>query len=423
LLIVHRSPFIVLKRFWFVIFWAGAALGIFELLLPLYGRALGLSTTTVGWLFGVFSFTGLALRLVLGRLLDRAPRRPVLLGGLLLYVVVFAIFAVAEGTGTLIVARLLQGIASTAVWLTAAVLVAEWAPAGQQGGTFGRYQVVLVWGAALGATWGGLALGLLDADTRVALEAALQPLDALYLIAWLPAPRAALDVLHLVFAGNAVFAFIALLGALLVSEPTRAQATPAVPSLARPPLALNVSGLLSGVAAGLLLPVVVLVIDDRFGVGGAGVGIVYAVPGIVYAIAPEPLGRLADRWGLRTAAIVGLLGVALSYAVFPWVPTVVFAVLALCGEAIGMSLASPALLALVGGDQAHRTGSAYGWYTSANVLGVAIGSPLGGWLYERALPAPFTVASLCTVLAALVLRLGSERRSRRLVEAVNAQVD
>jgi len=407
------------KRFWFVIFWAGAVLGIFELLLPLYGRALGLSTTTVGWLFGVFSFTGLALRVVLGRLLDHIPRRAVLLSGLALYVVVFAIFAVAEGTGTLIVARLLQGIASTAVWLTAAVLVADWAPAGQQAGAFGRYQVVLVWGAALGAIWGGVALGLLDADTRVALEAALQPLDALYLIAWLPAPWAALDVLHLVFAGNAVFALIALLGALRLDEPPRAQATPVVHGVARPPVALNISGLLSGVAAGLLLPVVVLVIDDRFGVGGAGVGIVYAVPGIVYAFAPEPLGRLADQWGLRTAATVGLLGVAVSYGVFPWAPTVVFAVLALCIEALGMSLASPALLALVGGEQAHRIGSAYGWYTSANVLGVALGSPLGGWLYERALPAPFTVAAFCTVLAALVLWLGTVQHMDIRADMVN----
>jgi predicted MFS family arabinose efflux permease len=48
-------------------------------------------------------------------------------------------------------------------------------------------------------------------------------------------------------------------------------------------------------------------------------------------------------------------------------------------------------------------------------LGVAIGSPLGGALYERALGAPFVTAAFCTVLAALVLRLGVERRERALV--------
>jgi predicted MFS family arabinose efflux permease len=72
-------------------------------------------------------------------------------------------------------------------------------------------------------------------------------------------------------------------------------------------------------------------------------------------------------------------------------------------------------LALVGGGQAHRIGSAYGWYTTANVLGVAIGSPLGGWLYERALAAPFMVAAVCAVLAALALRHGVERRKSTLV--------
>jgi len=404
-----------LKRFWFVVFWAWAALGLFELLLPLYGRAIGASTTTVGWLFGVFSFTGLVLRVVLGRLLDRVPRRPVLLAGVALYVVVFVLFAIAQGTGLLIVARLLQGLASTAVWLTAAVMVADWAPAGQGARLFGRYQVVSVWGAAVGAIWSGMVLGLLDADTRTALDAVLQSLNRQDLLAWLPAPWTALDVLHLVFAGNAVFMLVALVGALRVPEPPRAPASSVVSKQARPFAAINVSGLLQGMAAGLLLPVIVLVIDDRFNIGGAGVGMVYAVPGIVYAVAPEPLGRLADRWGYRTAATVGLVGVGVSYGVFPFAPTLVFAVLALCVEALGMSLAAPALLALVGGAQTHRTGSAYGWYTTASVLGVAIGSPLGGALYERALAAPFVTAAVCAVLAALVLQLGQERRERALV--------
>jgi MFS family permease len=329
--------------------------------------------------------------------------------------VVFGLFAVAQGTGLLIVARLLQGIASTAVWLTAAVMVADWAPAGQGARLFGRYQVISVWGAAVGAIWSGIVLGLLDADTRTALDAALQSLSRQDLLAWVPAPWAALDVLHLVFAGNAVFALVALVGALRVPEPPRTPPPSSASTPARPFAAINVSGLFQGVAAGSLLPVVVLVIDDRFNVGSAGVGLVYAVPGIVYAVAPELLGRLADRWGYRTAATVGLLAVGVSYGVFPFAPTVVFAVLALCVEAIGMSLAAPALLALVGGGQAHRIGSAYGWYTTANVLGVAIGSPLGGWLYERALAAPFMVAAVCAVLAALALRHGVERRKSTLV--------
>lgn len=415
--IAHRSSLIVLKRFWYVVFWAYASIGFFELLLPLYGRALGVTSTAVGWLFGVFSFTALVLRLVLGRVLDHIPRRPVLLVGLLLYVMVFAMFAVANSVGMLVAARLLQGVASTAVWLTAAVLVGEWAPAGQSARVFGRYQMIGVWGAALGGLWGAVALTLLDADTRAATKQALEAVGAVHWLAWLPAPWTTLDVLHLVFAGNAVFALLALAWAVKLPEPVRhaSDVVPA-PGAARPPLALNISGLLSGVAAGLLLPVLVLAIDDRFGVGGLGVGVVYAVPGIVYAFAPEPLGHLADRWGLHTAATVGLLGVAVAYGVFPWAPTLVWAVLALCVEAVGGSLASPALLALVGGGQAYRTGSAYGWYTTAGLVGTAIGSPLGGWLYDRALAAPFMVAAVCMVGAALVLRLGMVERERHLVD-------
>jgi MFS family permease len=398
------------RSFWWIVFWAWASLGAFELLLPLFSRALGATSTTIGWLFGVFAATSLLLRPIVGRLLDRYPRHPFLLAGLACYVLVLLLFAVADTIATLFIARLLQGIASTATWLTATVLIADWAGSERQGRWFGRYQAISVWGAVIGAVWAGAALLALDEDTRrVAMTFAQSfgvsaQLFVQYLEEWIPSAWPTLSVLQLVFAGNTLFALVALAIALRLEEPKyRASGYMQL----RPPReawSLVLTALLYGVAAGLVLPIIVLLLDDRWALGGVGVGIAYIVPGIVYAVAPEPLGRLADRWGYRTAAMFGLLGVMFAYGAVPFVPAIVLVVALLSIEALGLSLAGPALLALVAKHGGDQRGSAYGWYSMASVGGVALGSPLGGWLYEGGPVAPFTAAAACALAAAISVR-------------------
>jgi MFS family permease len=409
------------RPFWIAVFWAWAGLGIFELLLPLYGRALGADSTTIGWLFGVFSFTALLLRLVIGRLLDRSRRRPIFVLGLGLYVASLILFAVAESVSLVVVARLLQGLGSTTAWLTAAVLLADWGRADQQARLFGRYQMVSVLGSVIGSVWAGALMIMLDSETRAALLNVMQLLEGSIVaglqqqfLARLPVPWSPLAVLHLIFAGNACFAAIGLLAALRLPEPQRhtslgdQHAAPA-----RAWTALLVLGLLIGLANGLTLPMQVLLLDDRFVLGGAGVALVYAVPGVVYGVTPEPLGRLADRWGHRGAAFCGLLCLIIAAAVLPFVPNVFTAMLILCIEAIGASMVSPALLALVAASDAERRGSAYGWYTMAGTLGLAVASPIGGRLYAYLPGLPFWLAAGCLVLAAVAI--GQMRPRRELL--------
>lgn len=386
--------------FWAACFWGWAGLGIFELLLPLYGRALGASDAAIGYLFAVFSITSLLLRAGLGAILDRTSRKRVFVAGLLGYVVALALFATATGVSTLVVARLLQGLASTAAWLTAAVLLADWS-GDRRATSFGRYQAITVWGSGIGAVWTGVVLVLFDAATRAAIAGRLPWLAAL------PAPWPPLDVLHLVFAGNTVFAAVALGCALFIHEPSRISTTPErwYHALGTMGSLLGVA-LLSGVAGGLIVPVQVLLLDDRFHTGASGATFAYAIPGIVYAVAPEPLGRWADRRGYRVAAAGGLAMPILAYALLPFSPSLAVAAALLCVEALGLSLATPALNALVAGRTTARRGSAYALYTMVGGLGGALGSAAGGWLYGSLAPsAPYLLAAVCMAAAALWLAL------------------
>lgn len=387
-----------LGPFWAACFWGWAALGIFELLLPLYGRALGASDATIGALFALFSVTALVLRVALGRLLDRVGGKPVFMVGLLLYVVALLIFAWATTVAELVAARLLQGIASTAAWLTAAVLVAGWS-GHERAVLFGRFQAISVWGATVGAWWTGTAAMVLDRQIREAVERFVA------FPAWLPAARPTLDGLHIIFAGNAGFALLALVCAawMPVSEQSKASVE-RWRKVVRPLGSLLVAAALSGAASGLILPIQVLLLDDRFGSGVAGAILAYAAPGFMYALLPIPLGRWADRVGHGRAAALGFGIPALAYALLPIAPSLPIAVGLLCVEAIGLSLATPAANALIADRAPVARGSAYAVYGFAGGGAGALASALGGWLYGHvAHAAPYALAAALMLGAMLVL--------------------
>ncbi len=83
-------------------------------LYPLYQAEWGFSPITTTVVFGVYAVAVLAGLLVLGRISDHVGRRPVLLAGLLGQVVSMVVFATAVGVPELMVARVVQGIATGA---------------------------------------------------------------------------------------------------------------------------------------------------------------------------------------------------------------------------------------------------------------------------------------------------------------------
>ena len=142
-----------------------AASGAPTPLYAIYQQRWGFSPVTTTIVFGVYALAVLASLLTFGRLSDYTGRRPVLLTALAVQVVSLVVFAVAHGVGDLLIARVIQGLAT---------------------------------GAALGA----IGAGMLDIDReRGALANALSPglgtgsgalLSALF-VRYLPAPT------HLVY--------------------------------------------------------------------------------------------------------------------------------------------------------------------------------------------------------------------------------
>jgi MFS family permease len=97
-------------------------------LYPLYQQLFGFSAATLTVVFAVYVAGLLASLLVVGALSDHVGRKPVLVGALLLEAVSFAVFLGAGGVATLLVARVLQGIATGAAITTLGATMVDLAP-------------------------------------------------------------------------------------------------------------------------------------------------------------------------------------------------------------------------------------------------------------------------------------------------------
>ena len=120
-------------------------------LYPVYQQLWGFSSFTLTVIFAVYVVALLGTLLTVGSLADHIGRRPMLVAGLLVLAVAMATFAQAGGVGALLLARILQGVATGAITGAANALIIDLQPNARIGSlvTGGSPAVGLALGAAL----------------------------------------------------------------------------------------------------------------------------------------------------------------------------------------------------------------------------------------------------------------------------------
>jgi MFS transporter, DHA1 family, multidrug resistance protein len=138
---------------------AQLGLGIISPILPLYASTFAASATEIGLVFTAFSISRALLGPIVGRLSDRIGRRPLILGGLLIYAVVSVLYASAGSLWLLGVFRFLQGIGSVMVTPIAQAYVGDLTPRGREGRYLNAFYASQFIGMAFGPLLGGVIGG------------------------------------------------------------------------------------------------------------------------------------------------------------------------------------------------------------------------------------------------------------------------
>lgn len=331
-------------------------------LLPRLQRELGVTELAVGLLMGVLAWGTLGLGLPMGAVTERlGPRRTTLLGAGIAAASLLA-FAGSSTFASLLTTRLVQGVASAAVWVAGPA----WAAAGTTGVARDRI-TTRVTAAGMVGTVVGPGLG-----------------------ASLAAPDHALLAFSIV--GWTLFA-VALAGFLSTrrrawSEPTRRPRLRDTTVVWRSPLFLVGAAMACITALTNASESVILALGlGERGMTAGQLGLIFSVGGAALATTQAVSPRLFPGWapGVRAMAALGALGAVMAIpALLPTIP-------GLTATALGLPLVGGAAygiaLALISRG-AEETGSSLAvglaYWSVLWSLGASLGPVLLGWVLGTA---------------------------------------
>ncbi len=152
------SPLISYLLMGYVTFLASFASNISSPLYPIYQQQWHFDSFALTGIFAVYALGVLVSLLLIGRLSDLIGRRRVLLPALGLLIVAGLIFAFAQNLAWLVVARLVQGLATGALTATVGAALADLQPSSDPRRSAMVNTLCFTLGAGLGPLVGGLAV-------------------------------------------------------------------------------------------------------------------------------------------------------------------------------------------------------------------------------------------------------------------------
>jgi multidrug resistance protein len=326
--------------------------------LPDYVRRFGASPATIGLLFGSFGITLLAVSIPMGAVSDRIGRKKPLVLATVLLAVSTTAFAFANSLTTLFAARLLQGVADGVTWAVGFALIADLYGPEERGRMVGIVMSASNLGVIVGPSFGGW----------------------LYELGGIRLP-------FLVVAAAAALTTVAF---LLIRIPDRAAAggVPMIRILQHRAIVMcGVVAAAGSATYAMLEPVLPLVLDARFGLGPARIGLMFAAAAIASVILHPLYGRLSDRWGGRRLMLVGLVAGAVVLPImnvptdWVWMTVAMVIVFACFGLVVTPSLTYMAEAASSTGVGSF--GVVYGVYNVAWGIGLLIGPAIGGLMLQE----------------------------------------
>ena len=344
-------------------------------LLPIFIGRRGGSPALIGAVFAAGLLANAAIRYPAGWAADRWGTRPVLLGSMAAYSVLFLVYLLPLPLVAFVGVRFLHGAAAGAYWPAANGLIAHVTPANQRGRAFGFMQSTLMAGMLIGPGIGGF-IALFDLSAVFVVSACVCG-AAILALALLPNVRAepSLD---------------APVGALRVAR----RLTP-----------LIALGAGTSYMIGTFDTIWPLYLTYR-GASTLAVGISFVAFALPAMLLSAQAGAFGDRLGPRRIVVVALLATAFFSSLYPFIASVPWLIgLGLIEGALTIS-GGPSLIAEVSrtgdpGHQARTQGVFQTVQTSIQIVGALAGGALFGLSPTYAFLA---IAAVCLVAAGTALK-------------------
>jgi MFS transporter, DHA1 family, multidrug resistance protein len=345
------------------VFFVSMPFFILGLLLPVYGKEIGASVIEIGLFFSAFSLMTVFLRPLVGWGLDRLGRRGFFLAGLAGYALTMFSFAFIDQALGIVLARILQGISSSMLWLSVNAITADLAGEQERAAAFGQVAQVSNQGAIAGTT-----LGFVLLNARLSFNG-----QEVHFGSWM--------LLFLVYGAINLYALFLGLRGLPETKTSLAEGESTSIRWSQTWVLLLLVTLVTGASAAMISPILIIFLQDKLDIGIETLSWAFLPSALVWAFLPAQLGKLADRLGRKPLMLLGLGAAALSSFLIPALASVVALAALWAFQSLCYAAGDPAEQALVADlTGRNQRGRAYGLYVMFADLGATIG-PLGGaWL-------------------------------------------
>ncbi|MBM3330406.1 MFS transporter [candidate division WOR-3 bacterium] len=382
MLLKNRSVAIL----FFGLFVAMMGFGIIIPVLPMYAKSLGATSLHLGMIMATFSFFQFIFAPIWGTVSDRIGRKPVLMIGLVGYMLSHLVNGFASSVAMLFVSRVLGGILSSAVLPTAMAFISDVTGEHERGAGMGIFGAAMGAGVIFGPAIGGSVSHFTNSFqapffVAAGLVALLIPLAWAYLPESLPRERRVTGTRE--------------------KKPHRLRE---LANALRSELAIYfVIAFLTSFAAANLEGIFAYFSLDRFGFGPREMGLVFTVIGVVSVLMQGLLvGPAINRYGENRLILAGLVGTAIGFILLTqsWnlVSLTVFVALNMAGG----SLVRPGLSSAVSKQTDAGQGATMGVVSSFDSLGRIVGPVLAGWLYGLHINLPFFFGAGIVLVGALI---------------------
>jgi MFS transporter, DHA1 family, multidrug resistance protein len=164
-------------------------LGIIWPLIPVYAVELGAGGFLVGLIVASFNISRVLLSPFSGAISDKWGRKRFIASGLLIYAILSVFYVLPENAETLILIRLLHGIASLLVVPVAMALTADIAPPHKLGLYMGTLNMAIMVGLGFGPAMGGIIRDTLGFNAAFYIMGGLALITSLMVAVFIPADK------------------------------------------------------------------------------------------------------------------------------------------------------------------------------------------------------------------------------------------
>ncbi|WP_052890093.1 MFS transporter [Thermogemmatispora carboxidivorans] len=383
-----------------------------------YAHSLGYQPDFIGLLSAMPALGSLVSAVPSGMLADRLGYKPVLLASALLTPLFLALIGLSSTAPLLLLAAFLQGVVSTAFWVTNIPLLVEKTSEEQRVGVLALNSFLLLGVGALGNLLGGaipeLVAGLLQvsANSVLALRWGVLSASLVSVLFGLPLwwlqptpPRASRRTTAPATNASA--------------SPSSREPAPAE-NRERFPLAtfaqLLVPDLIFNMGEGAVIALIQLFFVLRFALLPGPLGLIFTISGLAGGLFSLTAPLFVHRWSKINIITAVMYASAPLMLLIGYSPTMLIAVLGEYARSFLRLLIEPVYTAFAMEQVPERyRGTLSGFYSVTWSIGYSLGPTLAGWLQTYVnLSAAFLFAALCLVIAASLLMTAFGRRPARL---------